>query len=137
MSKNHVLAAGALVVSDFSSQNPTVCLVHRPRYDDWTFPKGKLDAGETLVEAATREVFEEAGIRGVILDNKSAQTVYQDHLGRQKSVTYYVMELLEQTFVPNEEVDDFKWLEMSKISKMLTYQRDIAILHELLGNSLE
>ncbi len=97
---DEVHAAGGLVARD-----GTVLLVHRPRYDDWSLPKGKLDPGETWEDAALREVREETGVRARL--GAELPTVhYTDNKGRAKTVRYWVMEPSEvPEFAPNDEVD--------------------------------
>ena len=85
---DEIQAAGGLVVRDGE-----VLVVHRPRYSDWSLPKGKLDPGESWEEAALREVEEEAGVRGRLVRELPAVTY--DHKGRPKRVRYWLMELAE------------------------------------------
>ena len=86
-------------------------LVHRPRYDDWTLPKGKLDPGESFEEAALREVEEETGLRCRLVRELPASE-YRDNKGRPKLVRYWLMEVEDDPgFVPNDEVDELRWLD--------------------------
>ena len=125
-----VEAAGGVVVRD-SEAGTEVCLVHRPRYDDWTFPKGKLDPGESFEEAALREVEEETGLR-CTLESELPSTEYRDNKDRSKIVRYWQMEVDEDPgFVPNDEVDQLRWLPMDEASKLLTYERDSELLNGL------
>jgi 8-oxo-dGTP pyrophosphatase MutT (NUDIX family) len=115
---NRVHAAGGVVVRD-----GLVAVVHRPRYDDWSLPKGKLDAGESSEEAALREVEEETGLRCRLV--RELPTVRYDVRGRLKEVRYWEMEVADQTpFVPNEEVDEVLWLEPQRALAQLSYDRD-------------
>jgi 8-oxo-dGTP pyrophosphatase MutT (NUDIX family) len=99
-----VEAAGGVVVRDGQ-----VLLVHRPRYDDWTFPKGKLDPGESFEDAALREVEEETGLR-CSLGRELPSTRYEVD-GKPKLVRYWLMEPASETpFVPNDETDELRWL---------------------------
>ena len=91
-SKSEVRAAGGLVVRD-GEAGPQVLLVHRPRYDDWTFPKGKVDAGESDEHAAIREVEEETGYR-CALEAELPSTRYFDNRGRPKLVRYWHMRVM-------------------------------------------
>jgi 8-oxo-dGTP diphosphatase len=115
---NRVHAAGGVVVRD-----GLVAVVHRPRYDDWSLPKGKLDPGESSEDAALREVEEETGLRCRLV--RELPTVRYDVRGRLKEVRYWEMEVADQTpFVPNEEVDEVRWLEPQRALTQLSYDRD-------------
>jgi 8-oxo-dGTP pyrophosphatase MutT (NUDIX family) len=107
-----------------------VLVVHRPRYDDWTFPKGKLKATEPDEEGALREVEEETGLRCRL--GRELQTIsYVDHHGRKKSVRYWEMEPLSGTFAPNDEVNEIRWLPLAEAVNTLTYARDRNLLENL------
>ncbi|MGN0064477.1 MAG: NUDIX domain-containing protein [Nocardioides sp.] len=128
MLSRDVLAAGAVVVRAKGTQ---VLLVHRPKYDDWSFPKGKLDPGEHVTTAAVREVLEEAGVE-VRLGRPLPQQRYGLGNGRQKVVHYWVGHPLsghdEVDFVPNAEVDEVRWLGWDEAEALLSYRRDRTIL---------
>ena len=125
-----VEAAGGVVVRD-GEAGTEVCLVHRPRYGDWSFPKGKLDPGESFESAALREVEEETGLR-CTLEAELPSTEYRDNKDREKVVRYWQMEVDEDPgFVPNEEVDELRWLPMDEARKLLTYDRDGGLLDGL------
>ena len=115
-------AAGGVVVQD-----GRVLLVHRPRYDDWTFPKGKLDPGESFEDAALREVEEETGLR-CSLGRELPAARYQ--VGeRPKLVRYWLMSAqAEAPFVPNDETDDLRWAAPEEARALLTYERDREVL---------
>jgi 8-oxo-dGTP diphosphatase len=115
---NPVEAAGGVVVRD-----GRVAVVHRPKYDDWSLPKGKLDPGESSEEAALREVEEETGLR-CELGPELPSIRYQDSKGRPKVVRYWRMAPVEGEFSPTEEVDELRWLEPPEAAALLTYQRD-------------
>ena len=104
-----------------------VLLVHRPRYDDWTFPKGKLDPGEAHEQAAVREVAEETGLRCELLE-ELLEARYEDRHGRPKRVRYWAMQPVSGAFAPNDEVDAVEWLPVDQASPRLTYPRDREVL---------
>src|SRR4029078_8380000 len=109
-----------------------VALVHRPKYDDWTFPKGKLNAGETDEEAAVREVFEETGFRVRLDESRELPSVrYRDVAGRQKVVRYWVMTPLDGHFEPNREVDELWWVPVDSADRVLSYDHDREVLRGL------
>ena len=122
-----VLAAGAVLWRcDGDSAAPEIAVIHRPRYDDWSLPKGKVDAGETEPVTAVREVHEETG--------------YSSHLGRRltavtypveqgvKKVRYWAARRVDGEFNPNAEVDELKWLPIAEAMKQLEYPYDRKVL---------
>lgn len=122
-----VVAAGAIL---WRKEKDTlkVLLIHRGRYDDWSWPKGKLDKGEGVVEAAVREIKEETGIK-VALGPKLFESTYSLANGSKKLVHYWSAKvsdsaLKKQKFSPDEEVSSFKWVAVSEAKKMLTYEHD-------------
>lgn len=125
-----ILAAGGIVWRrDPESEAIEVLLVHRPRYRDWTFPKGKLHKGESLLTAAVREVSEETGL-AVVVGHRMPAVRYRT-LDGPKEVTYWAMRPAGGNFVPNREVDKVRWLPMSRASKKLTYSHDRRLADEL------
>jgi len=115
-----VRAAGGVVL-----RHGRVAVVHRPRYDDWSLPKGKLDPGETFEDAALREVEEETGLRCRIV--RELPAVEYEVRGRPKLVRYWAMEVEDETpFEPNDEVDELRWLEPGEAVALLSYDRDRA-----------
>jgi 8-oxo-(d)GTP phosphatase len=134
MSMPEIRAAGGVVwrsPSGGSRPNGTeVALVHRPKYDDWTIPKGKLKSGETDFEAALREVLEETGYRvrpgrdlGEVryLKNSRGET-------RQKVVRYWAMEADRGAFAPSQEIDGLRWVPINEARDLLTYPTDREVL---------
>jgi 8-oxo-(d)GTP phosphatase len=103
-----VRAAGGIVLRGEGGDR-SVALVHRPRYDDWSFPKGKLEDGEDEATAALREVEEETGLR-VRLGPSVGAVTYRDRLGRTKVVRYFRMDANGGGFAPNHEVDELRWV---------------------------
>jgi 8-oxo-dGTP pyrophosphatase MutT (NUDIX family) len=104
-----------------------VLLVHRPKYDDWTFPKGKAESGESDEECALREVWEETGFECQLLDELPA-TEYVDARGRPKRVRWWHMRIVGGEFVPTQEVDEVRWLAAADAARLLSYGRDLALL---------
>jgi 8-oxo-dGTP pyrophosphatase MutT (NUDIX family) len=117
-----VQAAGGLVVRRQAGALEIV-VVHRPLHHDWSFPKGKLEAGETFELAAVREVREETGM-SCRLVRFIGHTEYVDRKGRPKAVAYWVMAAAGGSFTPNEEVDELRWLGLEEASRQLSYPRD-------------
>jgi 8-oxo-dGTP diphosphatase len=117
-----VEAAGGVMVRE-----GRVAVVHRPEYDDWTLPKGKLDPGETFEEAALREVEEETGLH-CELGPELPSTNYEDSKGRPKVVRYWRMTALSGEFEPNDEVDEVRWLAPEEAADLLTYERDREVI---------
>lgn len=105
-------------------------VVHRAAYDDWSFPKGKLEAGESEEDAAAREVEEETGLR-CTLDRELATTSYRDARGRDKTVRYWLMTPVGGELRAANEVDDARFVEIAEAASLLTYPRDRALLTAL------
>jgi 8-oxo-dGTP diphosphatase len=121
-----VRAAGGVVVRDGE-----VVLVHRPKYDDWTFPKGKADGDETDEACALREVHEETGLR-CELDDELPSSEYVDSRGRPKRVRWWRMRpVADDGFAPNDEVDERVWAASEDASSLLSYDRDRVLLEVL------
>jgi 8-oxo-dGTP diphosphatase len=108
-------------------------LVHRPKYDDWSLPKGKPDAGEHPLETAVREVVEETGLT-VVAGRRSVRTRYRVGLrdGRTapKEVDYWLMHGSGE-FVPNDEVDELRWLGLAEAAELVSHEHDRAVLADL------
>ena len=107
-----------------------VLVVHRPRYDDWSLPKGKLADGETHAAAALREVEEESGLR-CELGPELPSTSYRDRFDRAKTVRYWAMTPVDGEFHPGDEVDEVRWLGVEDAADLLTYDRDRPMLRAL------
>ena len=125
-----VRAAGGLVCRGAGEDMVEVVVVHRPAYDDWTFPKGKLEGDESEEEAALREVAEETGLR-CRLDRELGITGYYDSRGRRKTVRYWQMTPVGGTLAPADGVDDARWVSLAAAPTLLTYQRDAELLARL------
>jgi 8-oxo-dGTP pyrophosphatase MutT (NUDIX family) len=125
----HVRAAGGVVVRE-GPDGPEVLLVHRPKYDDWTFPKGKADKGEGDEDCAVREVEEETGLV-CELGRELAATSYTGPDGREKRVRYWQMEPIGGALVFLHEVDDARWVPVADAAALLTYPRDAKLLRAL------
>jgi 8-oxo-dGTP diphosphatase len=128
-----IRAAGALL-RRAAAGGDELALIHRVKYGDWTFPKGKLEPGEHVLEAAVREVTEETGVR-VVLGRRLSPVRY-DSNGRPKRVDYWVARPApgaSTTFVPNSEVDDLEWLPAPAARHKLSYEHDAQLLAELMA----
>lgn len=125
-----VRAAGAVLWRRAANGYVEVAVIHRPRYDDWSLPKGKLDPGETALEAALREVFEETGQAAHPGASLGEVRYVQRRRGelREKVVDYWVMEALGGEHVPGDEVDEVRWLPPAAAGELLTYGHDRALL---------
>ncbi len=104
--------------------------MHRPAYDDWSFPKGKLEAGEREEDAAIREVEEETGLR-CRLGREVATTRYRDARGRAKTVRYWLMTPIGGHLAAANEVDRAEFVPFAEAVALLTYQRDRELLDAL------
>jgi 8-oxo-dGTP pyrophosphatase MutT (NUDIX family)/phosphohistidine phosphatase SixA len=122
-----VLAAGGIVwrIRDSALE---VLLIHRPRYDDWTLPKGKLLPNESELMGAVREVGEEAGASVAV--QQRIGTVKYPVGDTRKRVTYWSMRFIEGEFLPNDEVDQIAWLRVSPAYRQLTYDVDRSVLSD-------
>ena len=105
-----------------------IVLVHRPSYDDWSFPKGKLDKRESFEDAAVREVAEETGLV-CELGRELPSTRYVDGKGRLKLVRYWAMHVVGvEPWAANEEIDRRRWVTFDEAEAMLTYEHDRVLL---------
>ena len=126
-------AAGGVVCRDGAS-GIEVLLIHRPRYDDWSLPKGHLDPGETLEEAALREVLEETGYRCTTTDLAGIAS-YTTGTGEHKVVHYWVMTVVAGEFTPNDEVDEIAWLTPDEAIDRLSYDLDRDLVRTTLDST--
>ena len=118
-----ISAAGGVVLRRDEDRRTRVAVIHRPKYMDWSLPKGKLEKGESWQEAALREVQEETGYRceaGVELPEVS----YLDRKARRKLVRYWLMEPIDGEFRSHGEVDELRWVTPSEANGLLTYDHD-------------
>lgn len=127
--KEIVRAAGGIVV-DGNGADRRIAIVHRPKYDDWTLPKGKLQNGESETDAALREVEEETGFRCRLGDDVGTVT-YADRYGRPKIVRYWTMTPEGGTFAPSNEVDALRWEPPREAVDQLTYPHDRELLRSV------
>lgn len=121
-----LVAAGAVVWQRSPSGDIEVAVIHRPRYDDWSLPKGKSKAGEALPGTAVREVGEETG-RAVTLGPRLGTTRYSVPTG-EKVVRYWVAAATGGNFCPSDEVDELRWLPVPKALELLSHQHDQRLL---------
>ncbi|MCX6396663.1 MAG: NUDIX hydrolase [Propionibacteriales bacterium] len=126
-----VTAAGAVVVR--KAGGAEVLLVHRPKYDDWSWPKGKQEPGEHVTTTAVREVLEESGVE-IRLTRPLAPQAYVVSGGRMKKVHYWVGRVVGDADVtgypPNAEIDDLGWFSFDKARERLTYADDVDLLDQ-------
>ena len=128
-----VLAAGGVVWRRAGSGGVEVVLIHRPRYDDWSLPKGKLDPGESDEEAALREVEEETCLRAR-LGPELPTTTYLDRSGKTKRVRYWAMTVAPGSgeVAPANEVDRAEWVPLEEAAGRISYPHDREVLAGLL-----
>jgi 8-oxo-dGTP pyrophosphatase MutT (NUDIX family)/phosphohistidine phosphatase SixA len=127
-----VRAAGGLVTRE-RPDGPDVALVHRPAYDDWSFPKGKLEPGEDEAAAAVREVAEETGLT-LPLGRDLGTITYVDSHDRPKVVRYWHMPApVGADLVPRYEIDDARWFSVAAAERTLTYAHDRRLLLRFTG----
>ncbi|ETK35231.1 hypothetical protein MPTA5024_15330 [Microbispora sp. ATCC PTA-5024] len=123
-----IRAAGAVVWRGDRTA-PEIALVHRPKYNDWTLPKGRIVHGEHPIAAAVREVYEETGLRVVL--GRWLCSVHYEKKGWAKRVDYWAAQAAGPAdFVENEEVDRMSWLPLEDARDALTFERDLAVLTE-------
>jgi 8-oxo-dGTP diphosphatase len=125
--KSSIWAAGGVVVRHRPVLASEYLLVHRPRYDDWSLPKGKLDTGESFKQAALREVEEETGMRCSALARVGTIS-YETPNRNMKVVRYWLLNAEGGSFAPNKEVDAIKWATEHEAHDILSYERDREVL---------
>lgn len=136
MNDTPVLAAGGLVIRPDPDGLLRVLVVHRPRYDDWSLPKGKADPGEAPESTAIREVEEETAVRADVI-GPLAEVEYLLSSGRRKVVRYFAMRHRSaEPFSPNDEVDEIRWLEPQEAASLVTYDHDRALVNSDLDHLL-
>jgi 8-oxo-dGTP pyrophosphatase MutT (NUDIX family) len=127
-----VRAAGGVVARRRQDGEVEVVVVHRPKYDDWTFPKGKALRGESDEACAVREVEEETGLVCELVHELGA-TTYRDSRGREKRVRYWAMRPVGGRFAGTGEVDVVRWLPPAEAGVILSYDRDLEVLASFLA----
>jgi 8-oxo-dGTP diphosphatase len=125
-----IRAAGGVIVRRMAGCEPELLLIHRPHRDDWTFPKGKVESGESDEACALREVEEETGLR-CEFEAELATTTHVDGKGRLKEVRYWLMRPIAGEAAPHNEVDAVRWVPAARAAQLLTYERDRALLEGL------
>jgi 8-oxo-dGTP diphosphatase len=123
-----VRAAGGVIERDGD-----LLVVHRPKYDDWTFPKGKHDPGEDDETCALREVEEETGLRCALAEELTTIS-YVDRKGRPKTVRFWMMTTDDEP-VPSNEVDELRWVSPDQARWLLSYDRDREVLDAFLDRA--
>ena len=124
-----VRAAGGAVVRE-GDGGLEVVIVHRPKYDDWTLPKGKAERGESDEDCAVREVEEETGLRCELLEELESSS-YSDASGRPKVARYWLMRPVGGRLRPTREIDDACWVPLAEAEIKLTYDRDVRVLDSI------
>ena len=126
-----VRAAGGIPVRE-GPGGLEVLVVHRPAYDDWTFPKGKCEHGETDEDCALREVVEETGLVCAV-EEELPSTAYHDSRGRPKRVRYWRLRVVDGSLTFDHEVGSGRWLAPAEAEAILTYERDVLVLRALVA----
>jgi 8-oxo-dGTP diphosphatase len=129
--KPEIAAAGGVLLAPDGEGGIRVAVIHRPKYMDWSLPKGKLEEGEGWQEAALREVKEETGFRCEPIA-ELPHVSYLDRKGRRKLVRYWLMEPLEGKFESHGEVDELRWVPPEEAEEVLTYPHDKELVRKAL-----
>lgn len=128
-----VVAGGGLVHRPGNRLGTSeVLVVYRPHHGDWSFPKGKLEPGETLAECAQREVGEETGFE-TVRGRWVADVTYRDGRARSKVVRYWAFTVTGGSFAANEEVSRMRWVSPAGLGSVLTYRSDLRVVDRLLS----
>ena len=134
-----VRAAGGIVIRPTQQGEPKIVVIHRRKHQDWSLPKGKLESGESWLDAAVREVEEETGFR-VRPVRRVGSARYADSDDRDKLVRYWLMELADgengEGFEPNREVDELRWVTPGEAVELLTYSRDRMLVEKVASDSV-
>ncbi len=120
-------AAGGVVWRTTRKSQLEFLVIHRPRYRDWSLPKGKLRRRESALHCALREVREETGLRCAVGD-ELPEALYDDRKGRAKRVRYWAMQELAGEFRRNHEVDKLRWVRIDRAADTLTYDHDLVVV---------
>ena len=131
-----ILAAGAVLWRKGDKKKIEVLIIHRPKYDDWTFPKGKAEIGEPLIACAYREVLEETNIE-TAFGPYLGEVEYLTNDGKKKVSFWSAKVIKEKEFNSNAEVDQLKWVEVTKVKELLTLDTDRKILEQFLRIELD
>ncbi|MGH2981865.1 MAG: NUDIX hydrolase [Solirubrobacterales bacterium] len=121
-------AAGGVLLRS-GAEGIEVAVIHRPKYGDWSLPKGKLDDAEGFEQAALREVEEETGMRAE-LGSELSSVSYRDRKGRSKLVRYWLMRPIDGEFRPGSEVDEVRWLDPDQARELLSYEHDAELVRD-------
>jgi 8-oxo-dGTP pyrophosphatase MutT (NUDIX family) len=124
-------AAGGVVWRTTRPNELEVLVVHRPRRQDWSLPKGKRRGRETALECALREVREETGLR-CTAEDELPKVRYTDRQGRARLVRYWAMQVVRGEFKPNDEVDQVRWTPLGLVGELLTYEHELVVVSSLL-----
>lgn len=130
-----IRAAGALLWRENLQREVEIAVIHRPRYDDWSLPKGKIETGETALQCAFREVAEETGVRATF--SRQLGSVEYEESGEKKRVIYWAAQasFSDSLFKPNNEVDDMIWLKPAEALEKVTHDSDREIISNFLKES--